>query len=248
MGNLGINSVYTTAYQYAVKNQQTKEASGTGFLEKLNGVSKNDIVSFKDMLKSKYQGAYYNVMDTSKINGNLWGRNDYPWNVYFAEPADKSVLNWMPSGAEPSMQNPKVQAKINSMAGKMSIVIPTELEENMKDEPVLAQQVMDKIDGFVKKYYRPEANQGFLITFDESREINHACIACEGRFTVSSSEFADARKAREAKRKEYMQIIEESSLKRIEMEREQREEQNDKASQDTQRVTNAIASYEANFI
>ncbi len=56
---------------------------------------------------------------------------------------------------------------------------------------------MNNVDGFIAKYYRPEANQGFLITFDENGEINHACVVSEGRVTVSSSEFAEARKARE---------------------------------------------------
>ena len=112
------------------------------------------------------------------------------------------------------MQSPQVQSKINSMAGRMSIVISPELEEKMKNDPELAQQVMDRIDGFITKFYRPEANQGFLITFDENGEINNACIACEGRVTVSSSEFVEARKAREAKHAEYERIAEENALKR----------------------------------
>ena len=171
-------------------------------------------MSFEEILKSKYPGTYFNVMDTSKINRGLWGRNDYPWDAYFKEPADDAVLDWKPAGAEPDMQSPQVQSKINSMAGKMSIFIPPELEEKMKNDPELAQQVMDRIDGFITKFYRPEANQGFLITFDENGEINNACIACEGRVTVSSSEFVEARKAREAKHAEYERIAEENALKR----------------------------------
>ena len=213
-GNLG---GYYLAEQYR-KNAASGTSGGVSFAElaaaksadKTEGVN----VSFEEMLKSKYPGAYYNVMDTSKIDGGLWGRNDYPWDAYFSEPADESVLGWTPSGAEPSMQDSKVQSKINSMAGKMSIVIPPELEEKMKDDPELAKKVMDNIDGFIAKYYRPEANQGFLITFDENGEINHACIACEGRVTVSSSEFVEARKAREAKHAEYERLAEESALKR----------------------------------
>ncbi len=39
-------------------------------------------------------------------------------------------------------------------------------------------------------------------------------IACEGRITVSSSEFVEARKAREAKHAEYERIVEENAIKR----------------------------------
>ena len=205
---------YYLAEQYRKNAAGKSEGVGFAELAATKAAEKTEGVSFKEMLKSKYPGAYYNVMDTSKIDGGLWGRNDYPWDAYFSEPADESVLGWTPSGAEPSMQDSKVQNKINSMAGKMSIVIPPELEEKMKNDPELAQQVMDKVDGFISKYYRPEANQGFLITFDENGEINHACIACEGRVTVSSSEFVEARKAREAKHAEYERLAEESALKR----------------------------------
>ena len=218
-------------------------ADSTNFLSAISAkaAEKADGVGFEEMLKSKYPGAYYNVMDTSKIDRGLWGRNDYPWDAYFKEPADGSVLNWTPSGPEPNMQSPEVQAKINSMAGKMSIVIPPELEEKMKNDPELAQQVMDNIDGFIAKYYRPEANQGFLITFDENGQINNACIACEGRITVSSSEFIEARKAREAKHAEYERIAEENAIKR--KLQQQRVEEKYYQSREI-----ASAAYEANVL
>ena len=68
-------------------------------------------------------------MDTSKIDSSLWGRNDYPWDKYFSNNADDSVLNWKPSGAEPDMQSPAVRTKMNAMLGKIAVVIPPELEE-----------------------------------------------------------------------------------------------------------------------
>lgn len=214
IGGYGAGSIY--------RKGKTADSGGVSFLELASAKAAQNVteqasaaeMSFKDMLKSKYPGAYYNVMDTSRIDGGLWGRNDYPWDAYFSEPADESVLGWTPSGAEPPMQDSKVQNKINSMAGKMSIVIPPELEEKMKNDPELAKQVMDKVDGFITKYYRPEANQGVLITFDENGEINHACIACEGRITVSSSEFVEARKEREAKQAEYERVAIENAIKR----------------------------------
>ena len=74
------------------------------------------------MLKSKYPGAYYNVMDTSKTDSSLWRRNDYPWDKYFSNYADDAVLDWKPSGAEPDMQSPAVRAKMNAMLGKISLI------------------------------------------------------------------------------------------------------------------------------
>lgn len=116
------NEYLVNLYQ---KNKAAGAADSTSFLSAISAkaAEKTDGVSFEEMLKSKYPGAYYNVMDTSKIDRGLWGRNDYPWDAYFSEPADGSVLNWTPSGPEPNMQSPEVQAKINSMAGKMSIFV-----------------------------------------------------------------------------------------------------------------------------
>ena len=205
---------------------------------------KTEGVSFKEMLKSKYLGAYYNVMDTSKIDRGLWGRNDYPWDAYFSEPADESVLGWTPSGPEPDMQSPEVHAKLNSMVGKIAIVIPPELEEKMKNEPELAKKVMERVDNFLLTNSTSGLNEGFLMTFDENGEINHACVVGEGRFTVSSSEFVEARKAREAKHAEYEKLAEESALKRKMLEQEI-EERYYKRNLVTQAAFNA---YEKNIV
>lgn len=213
--DFGVREGHYLTNQYQSNIAMGKRA-GVSFSELVAAKEANrtEGANFQEMLKSRYPGAYYNVMDTSKIDDGLWGRNDYPWDAYFLEPADKSVLEWTPSGAEPSMQDSKVQSKINSMVGKMSVVIPPELEEKMQNNPELAQQVMQRVDNFIAKHYRMEVNQGFLITFDKNGEINHACIVSEGRVTVSSSEFVEARKAREEKQKEYERLAEKSALKR----------------------------------
>ena len=135
---------------YLVEQYQKNAAGkseGVSFAElaATKAAGKTENVSFKEMLESKYPGAYYNVMDTSKIDSSLWGRNDYPWDKYFSNNADASVLDWKPSGAEPAMLDPKVQAKINSTIGKKAIVVPPELEEKMKNDPELAKSVMAKV-------------------------------------------------------------------------------------------------------
>ncbi len=212
---------YYLAEQYR-KNVAADKNGGVSFAElaAAKAAGKTENVSFKEMLKSKYPEAYYNVMDTSKIDGFLWGRNDYPWDKYFSNNVDDSVLNWKPSGAEPDMQSPAVRAKMNAMLGKISVVIPPALEERMKNNTELTQKVMERMDSFLLSNSTPGENEGFLMTFDENGEINHACVVGELKFTVSSSEFVEARRAREAKHAEYERLAEEAALKRRLMELE----------------------------
>ena len=84
----------------------------------------------------------------------------------------------------------------------------------MTADPELAKKVMERVDNFLLTNSTPGENKGFLMTFDENGEINHACVVGEGKITVSSSEFVEARKAREAKHAEYERLAEESAIKR----------------------------------
>jgi len=240
MSILGINETLEIVYQNTLKNSKTTAGSAVAFKEKLSAVK--EVSSFEDMWKSKFLGAYYNVMDTSKIDGSLWGRNDYPWEKYFTDNVNKSVLNWKPSCAEPAMSDPKVQARISSTVGKKSIVIPPALEEKMRNDTQLAQEVMDRVENFIstqdstviqRKGYFPNQCKGYLIALDENGEIAHSCVTSES-ISVSSSEMVEAnKKRREAqyqlyteqkknadKKAEYMRILEESSLKRGQLTKE----------------------------
>lgn len=200
------------------KNKATGSSDNTSFLSAVFAQSseKTGGISFQEMLKARYSKAYYNVMNTSKINHALWGRNDYPWDAYFTEPADESVLSWKPTGPEPDMQSPQVHNKINAMLGKVAIVVPPELEEKMKNSPELAQQIMMHIDSFIQENEasQPGTLKGYVITLDENGNFNNACVVGEGRFTVSSSEFVEERKAREARHAEFERIAEENALRR----------------------------------
>ncbi len=215
---------YYLAEQYR-KNEAADKNGGVSFAElaaaKAAGQSEVSGMSFKDMWQARFPGAYYNVMDTSRIDGSLWGRNDYPWDKYFSENADASVLDWKPSGAEPAMLDSKVQAKINSTIGKKAIVVPPELEEKMKNDPELARSVMAKVEGFIAEQdiMNPNPRKGYLIALDENGDIAHACVTSE-KMSVSSAEFIEARKAREEKHAEYERLAEESALKRKLMEQE----------------------------
>ena len=212
------------AEQYQ-KSAAADKNGGVSFAElaaaKAVGQQNVSVMSFKDMWQTRYPGAYCNVMDTSKIDSSLWGRNDYPWDKYFSNNADASVLDWKPSGAEPAMLDPKVQAKINSTIGKKAIVVPPELEEKMKNDPELAKSVMAKVEGFIAEQdiMNPNPRKGYLIALDENGDIAHACVTSE-KMSVSSAEFIEARKAREEKYTEYERLAGESALKRRLMEQE----------------------------
>ena len=234
------------AEQYR-KNASPDKNGGVSFAElaAAKAVGRSDVsgMSFKDMWQARFPGAYYNVMDTSKIDGSLWGRNDYPWDKYFSNNADASVLDWKPSGAEPAMLDPKVQAKINSTIGKKAIVVPPELEEKMKNDPELARSVMAKVEGFIAEQdiMNPNSRKGYLIALDENGDIAHACVTSE-KMSVSSAEFIEARKAREAKHAEYEKMAEQAALKRRLMEQEA-DERHYKDSITQKAVS--IAAYEA---
>ena len=234
------------AEQYR-KNASPDKNGGVSFAElaAAKAVGRSDVsgMSFKDMWQARFPGAYYNVMDTSKIDGSLWGRNDYPWDKYFSNHADDSVLDWKPSGAEPAMLDPKVQAKINSTIGKKAIVVPPELEEKMKNDPELAKSVMAKVEGFIAEQdiMNPNPRKGYLIALDENGDIAHACVTSE-KMSVSSAEFIEARKAREAKHAEYEKMAEQAALKRRLMEQEA-DERHYKDSITQKAVS--IAAYEA---
>ena len=214
---------------YLAEQQYRKNAAGKSGGVSFAGLAAAKIaeqesvgkMSFKDMWQARFPGAYYNVMDTSRIDESLWGRNDYPWDKYFSNNADASVLDWKPSGAEPAMLDSKVQAKINSTIGKKAIVVPPELEEKMKNDPELARRVMAKVEGFIAEQdiMNPNPRKGYLIALDENGDIAHACVTSE-KMSVSSAECIEARKAREEKHAEYERLAEESALKRKLMEQE----------------------------
>lgn len=123
------------------------------------------------------------------------------------------------------MQSAKARAIMGGTFGKIAVVVPPALEEKMKNDPRLAEQVMERVDSFIAKHYRvgeikafggatyTTLNQGFVITFDENGEIDHSCVTGES-FSVSDSSFIEARKAREAKHAEYERLAEEAAMKR----------------------------------
>lgn len=249
--NLGLNYLTNNYYMNQINQQKktTEQNSSVGFNGVLSAKTAEETAktecSFKDMWQSRFPGAYYSVMDTSKIDNSLWGRNDYPWEKYFSNNADESVLDWKPSGAEPAMSDPTVQARISSTIGKKAIVVPPALEEKMENDPELAKEVMARVENFISSQNaeNPNPSKGFLIVLDENGEISHACVTSE-KVTVSSSEMLEAYERRKEKHAEYERIAEENVLKH----KLQEQQEADKKAY-TSSITQAILDkYERNTI
>lgn len=210
---------YYLAQQYR-KNGAAEKSNGASFAElaaaKAAGQENVSGMSFEEMLKEKYPEAKYHVIDAYKIPSGIWCRNDFPFEKFFNDDVDESVMNWKPSGKEPAMSDAKVQSRLTSTLGKKAIVIPPALEEKMKNDPELAKSVMQKVENHIaaSDARLPGVRKSFVITFDEDGEIANFTTVSEGKITVSSSEFVEARKAREAKHAEYERLAEESALKR----------------------------------
>ena len=213
---------YYLAEQYQ-KNGAAGKSEGMSFAElaAAKAVEKGTAagMSFKDMWQARFPGAYYHVMDGSKISQGAWDRNDFPFERFFSDSVDESILNWASSGAEPSANSPEVQSRWSATAGKKAVIVPPALEQKMQGNPELAEKVMATVENFIATY---PATPGcsYLIELDENGEISKYRVTSPGTITVSSSEFVEARKAREAKHAEYERLAEEAALKRRLMEQE----------------------------
>lgn len=128
----------------------------------------------EDMLKTQYPGLKYHVADTSKINSLLWQRNDYPFEMFFEDNLDNAVLDWKPMSENPSMLDTGVQARLNAARGKYAVIIPPELEEKLKENPELSQNIMNKISALIKKQDTvPSSIDSFNITLDADGNISN---------------------------------------------------------------------------
>lgn len=228
---------YITNSYYMSQINQRKKATGqtdsVGFHELLSAkATQRDVKtewSFKDMWQERFPGAYYHTMDGTNISQGTWDRNDFPLEKFFQNDTDKSVLNWTPTGAEPTATSSQVQSRWNSTLGQKSIIVPPELEEKMKNDPELAKKVMANVDKFITAYsatsVRPGRICSWLISLDENGEIEKYRVTGGGGNLVGPTkedqrQFEAEQKTKQKRREEYMQIVEESSLKRAEAEQE----------------------------
>ena len=222
---------YYLAEQYR-KNAGAGTIGGVSFAElaaaKTAGPPGVSGMSFKDMWQSRFPGAYYHTMDASNIPQSVWERYDFPHEKFFSDEVDESVLDWKPIGAEPKLTDASVQSRIDSTLGKKAIVVPPTLEEKMKNDPALAQQVMAKVECFImndQATLPPGRIYSCVVVLDENGEIAHAAGSSGGGNISGPTEeeqrqFEAEQAAKKKRREEYVRLNEESVLKRRMMERE----------------------------
>lgn len=228
--DFGLSNVFNTSTLASLyrTGMSGKKGQGISFLELASATAASSAsasqnvtgMSLEEMWKSRYPGAYYHVMDGSKISQEAWDRNDFPFERFFSDDVDPSILDWKPTGAEPAANDPQVQSRWGSVAGQKAIIVPPALEEKMKNDPKLAEKVMANIDNFIATY-PAEPGCSYLIELDENGDIAKYRVTGPVRIGVSSSEFADANKARRAKQAEYNRIAEENALRRRLQEQEE---------------------------
>lgn len=127
---------------------------------------------FAELLETQYPGIKCQVMDTSKIDASLWQRNDYPFEKFFEEQADTSILDWKPSAKEPSMTDGKVQARLNAARGKYAVILPAQLEEKLEGNTALAQNILGRISTLLMQQdTKPSTIDSFSIALDEDGNI-----------------------------------------------------------------------------
>lgn len=180
-------------------------------------------------LKAQYPNLKYHVLDTSKINPSLWQRNDYPFELFFEDEINESVLDWKPASGEPSMLDAGVWARLNAARGNYAIVVPPVLEEKLEENPELSQRIMEKISTLIKEQDTvPGSMDSFTITLDHDGNIsNYRLSGGGGEITISRGN------GQKSKEKEVEEVKEQKRNQRLAAKRAlQRKEQMEKAELD----------------
>ena len=222
--------------RYLAEQYRKNAAAGTG-----SGVSFAELaaakaeekgtaagMSFKDMWQARFPGAYYHTADAYKIPQGAWQRYDFPHEKFFSDELDESIIDWKPTGVEPKLTDASVQSRIDSTLGKKAIVVPPALEEKMKNDTDLAQQVMAKVESFImndQATLPPGRIYSCVVVLDENGEIAHAAGSSGGGNISGPTEeelrqFEAEQAAKKKRREEYARLNEESALKRKLMEQE----------------------------
>lgn len=254
-GKIQINEVYDASVPRETRITSTISS------ERTQQMGNN--MTLVDMWKSRYPGAKYHVMDASGISQGIWERNDFPYERFFEDEVDGSVLEWQPSGKDSEMSDASVQSRLNSTLGKKAIVVPPELEEKMKKDPELAEKVMGKVESFIQNHpTRPGRVLSYLIALDENGDIAHFRVTGGGGHISGPSEadlrqFEEEQKAKREKKVQQEKENREYSLKVAEERKRLQEEIYHKQSVETvlqeqmlsnTKMSGIISAYEAGTI
>lgn len=248
----------TSAFQTAYAKKMAGATDYISTISKAYSTGKVGATNFEDAFPQ------YDVIThvgNANISSGNWQRNDFPFWKYFDKNTNANALNdWKPEGANPSQMRSDLQRNYNSVgSGRIAILVPESLQQKMDADPEYARQIMAKLQAWKEDYDRwdntvaasygynvaeHQAGKSYVFDLDENGDVRNCTVTGPGRITVSSSEFVEARKKREAKRAEYEKLAEESVLKRKMLEQEI-EEQYYKRNLITQA---AFKAYEKNIM
>ena len=155
-----VENTLNTSMRKAQQKIDASTSNGTFFQvfqSQINAAaaSSNDqqTTSFENLCKAAFEQnfghsattTYYHVMDAASIPREHWCHEDFPYDKFFANEADTSIVNWRPSRANPSQLASEIQSKVTSTLGKYAIVVPPALDEKMKTDPALRKKVARNI-------------------------------------------------------------------------------------------------------
>lgn len=231
--------VAASAFQQAYA---LKMAGGTDYISAISktySTGKVGATSFEDAF------SHYDVIThvgNADIPSWKWQRNDFPFWKYFQKNTSADALNdWEPKGENPSQLRSDLQRNYGSVgAGKIAILMPDSLKEKMDVDPVYAQHIVAKLQEWKEDYDRwnntvaasygynvaeHQASLNYVFNLDENGDIKNCTVSGSGGTITgpSDEELRQIKAEQVAKRKrmaEHTKMLEESSLKRSQEEKE----------------------------
>ena len=218
-----------------------KMAGGTDYISTLSktySTGKVGATSFEDAF------SYYDVIThvgNADIPSWKWQRNDFPFWKYFQKNTSADALNdWEPKGENPSQLRSDLQRNYSSIGpGKIAVIMPDSLKEKMDADPAYAQQIVAKLQAWKEDYDRWDnsvaasygynvaefqAGKSYVFNLDENGDIKNCTVTGPGTITGPSKEELEQieREQKEKRRRmaEHTKMLEESSLKRAQEEKE----------------------------
>ena len=228
------DKVAASAFQTAYAKKMAGATDYISTISKAYSTGKVGATSFEDAFP---QYEVITHVGNANVSSGNWQRNDFPFWKYFDRNTSADALNdWRPEGENPPQSRSDLQRNYNSVgSGRIAILVPESLQQKMDADPAYARQIIAKLQEWKEDYDRwdnttaasygyniaeYQAGKSYVFDLDENGDVRNCTVTGPGRITVSSSEFVEARKAREAKRAEYERLAKESALKRKLLKRE----------------------------
>ncbi len=222
---------------YALKMAGSTDYIST--LSKAYSTGKVGAVTFEDAF-SQYQVITH--VGNVDVASSTWQRNDFPFWKYFQPNVSADALNdWKPTGANPPQTRFDLQRNYSSIGpGKIAVLMPDSLKEKMDADPAYAQQIVAKLQQWKEDYDRWDntvaagygynvaefqAGKSYVFDLDENGDVKNCTVTGSGGTitgpTKEEQEQFEAEQAAKRKRMaEHTKMLEESSLKRAQEEKE----------------------------